>query len=148
MILALVFLAVARIQAGAYPMCLPVPSGYTIYISSSISPSSRNSHNSHLVALVLYDQVLEMAISVANHLQQIHLGIGTDGDEPVAQYKTESDLYSQEHAKLQADLLRRCPAHLWYKGSYGAACPRPILINKHHQQQLEELHEALTAVIY
>lgn len=40
-----------------------------------------------------------------------------------------------------------CPAYLWPKGSYRAGCPRPILIGKNHQQQLESLHEALTIAI-
>lgn len=44
-------------------------------------------------------------------------------------------------------LLKLCRAETWHKGSYTHGCPRPILITKHHQRQLEELHEALTLAI-
>ena len=88
-----------------------------------------------------------MQIPRQDQLQQIHLGLGANGYELVAQHQETPDFYLQEHGKLQASLLQKCPAHLWHKGSYGAACPRPILIGNHHQQQLDELHEALTTAI-
>lgn len=44
-------------------------------------------------------------------------------------------------------MLEACAAHLWHKGSYSAVCPRPILIEEHHQEQLEDLHLALTTAI-
>lgn len=85
--------------------------------------------------------------SVANRLQQIHLGFGDHGFELVTHRKVENELYLQEHSKLQASLLRKCPAHLWHKGSYKAACPRPILITEYHEKLLQNLHDALTSAI-
>lgn len=82
-------------------------------------------------------------------LQQIHLVHQSPGYETVALDKTknETNVYAQEHEKLEALLLGMCAAHLWHKGSYSAVCPRPILIGAHHQQQMEDLHNALTAAI-
>ncbi|OTB04745.1 hypothetical protein M426DRAFT_320605 [Hypoxylon sp. CI-4A] len=80
-------------------------------------------------------------------MQQIHLKTGPHGHELVAKCKAKESTYIQEHDDFQDRLLSICPASLWHKGSYRAGCPRPILIRKHHQYQLEELHEALTAAI-
>ncbi|KPM41729.1 hypothetical protein AK830_g4830 [Neonectria ditissima] len=88
-----------------------------------------------------------MKSSLAAQMEQIHIGRGHHGYEAVLQQKTEGIIYAQEHEKIQATLLAKCPAHLWHNDSYRAACPRPILIDTCHQQQLEELHEALTAAI-
>ncbi|KAI0002720.1 hypothetical protein F4779DRAFT_635052 [Xylariaceae sp. FL0662B] len=88
-----------------------------------------------------------MKIFIASELQQIHLGIGPNGYEAIAHCKTKNTTYEQEHSEFQARLLSICPACLWPKSSYRAGCPRPILVNKHHQHQLEKLHEALTAAI-
>ncbi|KAH8651135.1 hypothetical protein BX600DRAFT_387632 [Xylariales sp. PMI_506] len=85
--------------------------------------------------------------SFANQLQQIHLGFGDHGFELITHHEVENELYVQEHTKIQASLLRKCPAHLWYNGSYKAACPRPILITEHHEQLLQSLHDALTSAI-
>ncbi|KAF7557975.1 hypothetical protein G7Z17_g267 [Cylindrodendrum hubeiense] len=85
--------------------------------------------------------------SITSHLQQIHIGLNHPSYEPVAHYETKNTTYALEHDKLEASLLGRCPAHLWPHDSYNTACPRPILINKHHQQQLDELQEALNAAI-
>ena len=88
-----------------------------------------------------------MQVPGQDQLQQVHLGIGADGYEFVSQHQANPDLYLQEHTRLQRSLLQKCPAHLWHKGSYGTACPRPILVSSHHQRQFEELHEALTTAI-
>ncbi|KAH7178209.1 hypothetical protein DER46DRAFT_621896 [Fusarium sp. MPI-SDFR-AT-0072] len=44
-------------------------------------------------------------------------------------------------------LLNLCPANLWPKASYTTGCPRPVLVGRLHQQQLKDIHEALTAAI-
>jgi hypothetical protein len=74
-------------------------------------------------------------------MQQFHMG-----SSPFCSEINETSL-DEQHEKLQATLLGLCPAHLWHNGSYSAGCPRPILINKHHQQRLERLHEALVISI-
>jgi len=74
-------------------------------------------------------------------LQQTKVGIsGPDK-------KTKDDIIALQFKKLQDALLNKCPAHLWPKDSYKAACPMPILISKNHQQQLKTLQEALTIAI-
>lgn len=80
-------------------------------------------------------------------LVQIHLGSQSNGYEPVAREKAGSSIYAAEEVKLKATLTDLCPAKLWPDNSYSVKSPRPILIGKHHQQQLERLHEALTAAI-
>ncbi|KAH6876396.1 hypothetical protein B0T10DRAFT_414530 [Thelonectria olida] len=82
-----------------------------------------------------------------HQLLQIHLGAQPHNYEPVARDKAKSSIYLQDEAKLETTLLGLCPANLWHNGSYAAGSPRPILIGKHHQQQMEDLHEALTAAI-
>lgn len=76
----------------------------------------------------------------AAQLQQIHLG-------GVPCQDGKQDIYILEHERHKASLLSLCDAHLWHNGSYSAGSPRPILIGKHHQQQLEDLHEALTTAV-
>ncbi|KAI9150352.1 hypothetical protein HJFPF1_10116 [Paramyrothecium foliicola] len=61
--------------------------------------------------------------------------------------EAKKQLFAQQHKKLEAASLDSCPAHLWHHGCYGASCPRPILIDKYHQQQLEDLHEFLAVSI-
>lgn len=80
-------------------------------------------------------------------LTQIHLGPKPQEYEPVAQSKVETSAYALEEAKLQDTLLKLCPANLWHNGSYSSGCPRPILVGNHHQQQMQDLHEALTIAI-
>jgi len=80
------------------------------------------------------------------HLQQINLNIGPNGYQPITS-QPDYGLYSRQHDALQANLLRRCPEHLWHNGSYAAGCPRPILVTDHHQLQLQQLHEALTTAL-
>ncbi|EEU35999.1 uncharacterized protein NECHADRAFT_49776 [Fusarium vanettenii 77-13-4] len=80
-------------------------------------------------------------------LTQIHFGPKPHDYEPVTQNKVETSAYALEEAKLQDTLLKLCPANLWHNGSYSSGCPRPILVGKHHQQQMQDLHEALTIAI-
>jgi hypothetical protein len=77
----------------------------------------------------------------ATQLQQVYIGFNPNDME------SGDSIFFQEHTRLQALLLGMCPAHLWHNGSYTAGCPRPILVGKHHQQQLEKLHESLTIAI-
>ena len=84
-----------------------------------------------------------MTISTPNQpLQQINLNVGPEGYQAI-----DHGLYPRQHDALQANLLRKCPAHLWHNGSYAAGCPRPILVADHHQRQLQQLHEAMTAAL-
>ncbi|KAJ2996306.1 hypothetical protein NUW58_g1008 [Xylaria curta] len=88
-----------------------------------------------------------MANTTPIELQQIRVGFGrnilaSNSDSLV----TKVDL-AKEHARLQANLLSKCPAHMWPKASYRAFCPRPILVTKPHEQQIRELSEALTAAV-
>ncbi|KAI9646634.1 hypothetical protein NHQ30_004630 [Ciborinia camelliae] len=80
-------------------------------------------------------------------LQQVHVKPGPENHQLLEEYDTEKSLYIQEQESFQNSLLKRCPAHLWPGGSYETACPRPILVHKRHQQQLENLHVALTVAI-
>ncbi|KAL7786725.1 hypothetical protein V8C37DRAFT_391856 [Trichoderma ceciliae] len=80
-------------------------------------------------------------------LTQIHIGRGSNGYEAVSSVEAPQDLYKWEHETLEAQLMRLCPPRLWPKGSYNNSCPRPILINEQHQQQLRELHTALVASV-
>ncbi|KAI1391875.1 uncharacterized protein F4822DRAFT_441117 [Hypoxylon trugodes] len=84
---------------------------------------------------------------ISSHLQQIHLEAGSKSYRPIAHHQANETTYAQEHNELQANLLSICSAYLWPRGSYRAACPRPILIHARHQQQLEELHEAFNTAI-
>lgn len=79
-------------------------------------------------------------------LQQINLNIGPNGYQAISS-RPDHGLYSRQHDALQANLLQKCPAHLWHNGSYAASCPRPILVTDHHQNQLQQLHEAMTAAL-
>lgn len=83
----------------------------------------------------------------AGPLRQIHIGRGPAGYEDVSAVETDQIYYRWEHETLKAKLMRLCPPPLWPKGSYNDSCPRPILINEQHQQQLQELHDALVASI-
>jgi hypothetical protein len=53
----------------------------------------------------------------------------------------------KEDAYFHQRLLGLCTATLWPHDSYAAGCPRPILVQKHHNQQLEVLHAALSAAL-
>ncbi|KMQ81373.1 hypothetical protein RF55_26543, partial [Lasius niger] len=80
-------------------------------------------------------------------LQQVHLGIGASGYEPVTHGKVDTARCAEEERALESRLLCLCPAHVWPQASYRCACPRPILVGRHHQQQVQQLHDALTAAI-
>ncbi|KAI1264609.1 hypothetical protein F5Y18DRAFT_436520 [Xylariaceae sp. FL1019] len=57
-----------------------------------------------------------------------------------------TDLVAQ-HSTLQTSLLHSCPAHKWFHELYNKSCPRPILLGKHHNDQLRKLQEALAVAI-
>lgn len=86
---------------------------------------------------------------MATLMQQIHLVHQSPGYERVvaSNDKDKTSVFVQEHDELEAKLLGMCAAHLWHNNSYSAVCPRPILVGPHHQQQLEDLHEALNTAI-
>lgn len=88
-----------------------------------------------------------MRKSTSNLLQQIRVRTKSDLHQLVAEYDAKKSVYAEEEVRFQASLLRRCPVELWPGGANKTACPRPILISREHQKQLEELHEALTAGI-
>ncbi|PYI04462.1 Clavaminate synthase-like protein [Aspergillus sclerotiicarbonarius CBS 121057] len=83
----------------------------------------------------------------SSQLQQVHLGVSASGYEPVTSYQGDPSIYIEEHELLQARIQGLCEARLWFRGSHEASCPRPILITKQHQKQLQQLHQALTAAI-
>ncbi|KAI1035213.1 hypothetical protein LB504_005808 [Fusarium proliferatum] len=80
-------------------------------------------------------------------LTQIHIGEGHGEVQSISQQSFNVASFSNEEARFQEKLLKACPANLWHKGSYTAGCPRPVLVGRYHQQQLKNLHEALTAAI-
>ncbi|KAL7956545.1 hypothetical protein V8C34DRAFT_288208 [Trichoderma compactum] len=80
-------------------------------------------------------------------LEQIHVGRGPNGYENVLTAEADETFYTWEHETLKAKLMRLCPPPLWPAGSYKAYCPRPILINNHHQSVLRELNDALVASV-
>ncbi|KAI1455547.1 hypothetical protein F4805DRAFT_435909 [Annulohypoxylon moriforme] len=88
-----------------------------------------------------------MGSSTPPQLQQIHFGVRPRGYESVAHHKAHPGTYVRENDDYQASLLSLCPLNLWPRGSYRLLCPRPILVDKHHQQQLSRLHEALAIAI-
>ncbi|ATZ47697.1 hypothetical protein BCIN_03g00090 [Botrytis cinerea B05.10] len=79
--------------------------------------------------------------------QQVSIRPEAGSHQFVQQCHIEESAHIQEQEKFEENLLQRCPAYLWPGNSYQKACPRPILITKKHQKQLEELHEALTLAI-
>jgi hypothetical protein len=86
-----------------------------------------------------------MKSTTTQPLQQIHAVL--DSAEHALTESTEAATYRQEQDIHESCLLKLCPAETWHKDSYRNGCARPILITQHHQQQLEELHEALTLAI-
>ncbi|TWU77324.1 hypothetical protein ED733_005110 [Metarhizium rileyi] len=81
-------------------------------------------------------------------LQQVHIGLGPNGYEPVASVDAAaSAVRAKQHDQLIANLVRLCPEYAWPRGSYQAMCPSPILVHQHHQSHLESLHEALTVAV-
>ncbi|KAG9501681.1 hypothetical protein J7337_007372 [Fusarium musae] len=80
-------------------------------------------------------------------LTQVHVGNGDGNVQPISPQNFDVACFSREEARFQEKLLKLCPANHWHKASYTAGCPRPVLVGQHHQQQLKDLHEALTAAI-
>ncbi|KAF1996084.1 hypothetical protein P154DRAFT_499105 [Amniculicola lignicola CBS 123094] len=83
----------------------------------------------------------------STQLSQIRLCSKSGICEPAVRYaRTENDIIAcdEEDTKFRQALLRFCPAELWPESSYAAGCPRPILVDQYHQQQLQILHRALT----
>ena len=81
-----------------------------------------------------------------NQLTQIQLR-GAHDFEPVTRYNLDTTTYARDEAKQQDTVLGWCTANLWPKGSYATGCPRPILVAEHHQQKMQDIHEALTIAI-
>ncbi|KAF5641773.1 multidrug transporter [Fusarium tjaetaba] len=81
------------------------------------------------------------------HFTQVHIGDGDGNVQQISQQNLDVTSFSGEEARFQEKLLKLCPANLWHKASYTAGCPRPVLVGQHHQRQLKDLHEALTAAI-
>ncbi|KAF4458130.1 hypothetical protein F53441_65 [Fusarium austroafricanum] len=83
----------------------------------------------------------------SQRLTQIYYNASLSSFEPVTSSSTDAKTLSEEHFHFQEVLLQHCPEHLWHNGSCTAGCPRPILLGRHHQKQLHDLHEALTIAI-
>ncbi|KAF0324431.1 hypothetical protein GQ607_008380 [Colletotrichum asianum] len=83
----------------------------------------------------------------AQELVQIQLGAVKDDSVHLAAHHIDFDTLFREEEAYRSGLLDLCPEHLWHNGSYLAGCPRPILVSKSHQQQMEYLHEALVISI-
>ncbi|KAI0195550.1 hypothetical protein EV127DRAFT_331792 [Xylaria flabelliformis] len=79
----------------------------------------------------------------STRLQQIRVAIDHPDDGSLT---TEAD-FAREQDGFQANLIMKCPAHIWPKGSYRAACPRPILVTGHHEQRVTKLSQALTSAV-
>ncbi|KAJ3493096.1 hypothetical protein NLG97_g4959 [Lecanicillium saksenae] len=88
-----------------------------------------------------------MAISAAERMRQIHLGLGPAGYAEISQDASQRAAFAQQQEAHEETLLAKCPPSLWPHGSYNASCPRPILITKSHRQQLIDFHDALTAAV-
>ncbi|TGJ80957.1 hypothetical protein E0Z10_g7803 [Xylaria hypoxylon] len=80
-------------------------------------------------------------------LKQIRVATGHLDFESDANSLATKVALAKEHELLRANLISKCPARLWSKGSYRAVCPRPILVAKYHQQRVIELSEALTIAV-
>ncbi|KAF5706281.1 multidrug transporter [Fusarium mundagurra] len=80
-------------------------------------------------------------------LSHIHIGDGHGEIRSISQQNFDVASFSSEEARFQERLLKLCPANLWPKASYTKGCPRPVLVGRHHQQQLNDLHEAFAAAI-
>ncbi|KAF4959108.1 hypothetical protein FGADI_1986 [Fusarium gaditjirri] len=80
-------------------------------------------------------------------LTQVHIGDDRGEARSISQQTFDTASFSTEEARFQERLLNLCPANLWPKASYTTGCPRPVLVGRHHQEQLKGLHEALTVAI-
>ena len=82
-----------------------------------------------------------------HQLTQICIGYDSNEFAPVTRNTIDTGAFAREEAHLQETVLKLCPADLWHHGSYASGCPRPVLVERHHQVQMRTLHEALTAAI-
>ncbi|KAI0204305.1 hypothetical protein F4808DRAFT_457407 [Astrocystis sublimbata] len=81
-------------------------------------------------------------------LHQIQVSYGPLASEMTTSGGLKQDEnHTEEHERFQAALVSKCPSHLWPKGSYRSACPRPILVSPSHRRQIAELSDALTAAV-
>ncbi|KAF4336264.1 multidrug transporter [Fusarium beomiforme] len=80
-------------------------------------------------------------------LTQVHIEGDAEDILPITQQNVDVATFAREEAQFQESLLKLCPANLWPGASYTTGCPRPVLVGRHHQQQLQYLHEALTVAI-
>ncbi|KAI1755993.1 hypothetical protein F4782DRAFT_551073 [Xylaria castorea] len=80
-------------------------------------------------------------------LQQIRVVIDHPDHGSTTNSLTTIEDHAQEHNRFQANLLSKCPAQIWPKGSYRVACPRPILVTGYHEQQISKLSQALTSAV-
>lgn len=82
-----------------------------------------------------------------NQLTQIQLR-GAHDFEPVTRHSIDATTYARDEARQQDAVLGLCTtANIWPKGSNATGCPRPILVAEHHQQKMQDIHEALTIAI-
>ncbi|KAK9792899.1 putative TauD/TfdA-like domain-containing protein [Seiridium cardinale] len=82
----------------------------------------------------------------ARKLTQIHLTADVHGYRLVTG-SDKTSVCALEEAEPQNILLQSCPPGIWPQDSYAAGCPRPVLVSKHHQQQLQDLYGPLTIAI-
>lgn len=80
-------------------------------------------------------------------MRQIRVGIHLDGFNSTENSAATDMARTEEHSLFQSNLLSKCPAHLWPKESYRMACPRPILVTRHHREQIVKLSKALTVAL-
>ncbi|KAJ5813642.1 uncharacterized protein N7503_000392 [Penicillium pulvis] len=78
---------------------------------------------------------------------QIHAAVNGHDYEPVASYKPDKIVDTQDHASLHSRLQQLCSAEFWPRNSHTSCCPRPILISPEHQKQVKNLHEGLVLAI-
>ncbi|KAL5051250.1 hypothetical protein BDW71DRAFT_202441 [Aspergillus fruticulosus] len=77
-------------------------------------------------------------------LKQVHLRAAACGYEPVSSSRHDLSVYVQEQEALQASLVRLCPDDIWPSGANETCSARPVLVTQQHQQQIAQLHTALT----
>ncbi|KAJ5641479.1 hypothetical protein N7490_005479 [Penicillium lividum] len=80
-------------------------------------------------------------------LHQIHIGPDFGTNDLVKDCETDSSVYLRNQESLEKTLLTLCPRRLWPIDSNTCMSPRPILVTKEHQEQLSEVHDALTVAV-
>lgn len=58
-----------------------------------------------------------------------------------------TEISADEQINLRASLQSDCPGSVWPPGSFDSACPRPIVVGKHHEESVKELSKALIIAI-